>query len=66
MGREGLTYTPEEMAEFRMDLKIDLDVSKQMVDLLPEGNELRKWHEQRVDYLSRLIGGQNEGIPTGT
>ena len=57
MGREGLTYTPEEMAEFRMDLKIDLDVSKQMVDLLPEGNELRKWHEQRVDYLSKLIGG---------
>ena len=66
MGREGLTYTPEEMVEFRMDLKIDLDVSKQMVDLLPEGNELRKWHEQREDYLSRLIGGQNEGIPTGT
>ena len=57
MGREGLTYTPEEMVEFRMDLKIDLDVSKQMVDLLPEGNELRKWHEQRVDYLSKLIGG---------
>lgn len=44
----------------QLELRLDLQVSRQMMGLIPDG-ELRNWHKARIMHLERLLGGEDDG-----
>ena len=53
---EKFDYSQEEINELLGDLKLDLDISRYMVDLIQEDTPLKQWHQGRVSYLNGLLG----------
>jgi len=40
---------------FLKDCQFDLEISEQIVKILPSDSPLYKWHEERIVYLKKIL-----------